>query len=300
VSGSSPDGERRNLLLAAVTSDLGAAPNEDLSQVDDLFPLLDNFDSVVDSSWQSVIESGAPSELPPSVSTPLPLQSLESSMPYVVSIEECTPQRTLTSGSHATDLVPNGRNYLADPYANQLRLHIITLGHACMYNAIHLGIHNLQCCDDAISPLFNPRSGPSDQPQALAQSLQQTFSHIKPDLRPTISQVTIPHHPCIDVFPFSEVRSRVIELTTCDSPLIDEDAFWADCFNEGIVCWGSISPRTGVAPFGGGAPWDSRSWEAKKWFLTKWSFVVGGNEGKLARTSAWWRDMRGVGQGFSL
>jgi len=300
TSGASGDSANRSSIDEART-DLGPPGTQDLGGVEDLFPSLNDLGSIADPSQQWPIENGASVVLQPSVSASLPLQASENSMPYFVSREISTSQTLLSSTYHYTDLVSSSRNYVADPYANHLRLHTLTLVQACLFNAAHLGIHNLNCCDDTISPLFSPEIGTSDHPLALAQSLQRTFSYIKRDLRPTVAQVTIPHHPYLDVFPFPEVRSRIIELTACDPPLLDEDAFWADSFNNGIVCWGSISTGGGVAPpEGGGAPWDTRSWEAKQWFLTKWSFVVGGDEGELARTSKWWRQMRGVGQGFSF
>ena len=132
------------------------------------------------------------------------------------------------------------------------------------------------------------------------KSVQKTFSCLKPDLRPTKEQITISHPSYVDCLPFPEVRSRIIELLAHDPPLFDEDEFWHDVEKDALMCWGSISVRPGNHTAAGGAPWDARSWEAKTWFLAKWSFVVGGEDGELSRSSAWWREMRGVSQGFSF
>lgn len=190
---------------------------------------------------------------------------------------------------------------LADPYANTLQLHQTTICWAFYQNALHIGLDNTMCEENTVSAFYRPEvalTGGADD--ALVKSIRSTFSSIKPDLRPTKAQIIIPHAGYIDIIPFPDVRSRIIELAAHDPPLFDEDEFWSDIETGGLMCWGSISARPGSMPTAGGAPWDSRSWEAKTWFLAKWSFVVGGEEGELSRSSSWWRDMRGVGQGFSF
>jgi Domain of unknown function (DUF3425) len=186
----------------------------------------------------------------------------------------------------------------ADPLANTLRLHQTTLCWAFYQNVLHIGLDESICADNSSSPFYRPEAaGESD---VLIQSVQNTFSCLKRDLRPTKEQITTPHPGYIDVLPFPEVRSRIIELLANDPPLFDEDEFWHDIENDALMCWGSISLRPGNHSSPGGAPWDARSWEAKTWFLAKWSFVVGGEDGELSRSSSWWREMRGVSQGFSF
>lgn len=119
-------------------------------------------------------------------------------------------------------------------------------------------------------------------------------------MRPTALQIAKPHPGYLDVFPFPTMRDKLIELMSSESTLFDEDELWKDIENDGLICWGTAGANGVAAPGGGGAPWDSRSWEAPLWFLTKWSWIVGGEDSELAISSEWWRNMRGVGQGFSF
>jgi hypothetical protein len=191
------------------------------------------------------------------------------------------------------------RANLADPYANTLRLHQTTLCWAFYQNVLHIGMDETICNEEKASPFYRPDVACAAD-DAIVRSVQSTFACLKRDLRPTKEQILIPHPGYIDALPWPDVRSRIIELIAHDPPLFDEDQFCMDMENDGLRCWGSVSVRPGAQTMGSGAPWDARSWEAKTWFLAKWSFVVGGEEGELSRNSLWWREMRGVGQGFSF
>jgi len=195
-----------------------------------------------------------------------------------------------------SQLDPMPRPTHADPYSNTLRLHQTTVCWAFYQNVLHLGLDETLCAENCVSPFYRPGVIGND---ALVKSVQSTFSCLKRDLRPTKEQVSIKHAAYVDVMPFPEVRTRIIELVAHDPPLFDEDEFWADIESGGLTCWGSIAVRAGGPSIAGGAPWDARSWEAKTWFLAKWSFIVGDEDGELSRSSAWWREMRGAGQGFS-
>jgi len=188
----------------------------------------------------------------------------------------------------------------ADPYMNTLQLHQTTVCWAFYQNVLHIGLDETNCAEDSVSPFYRPEVVSRPDSDALLKSVQSTFSCLKPDLRPTRIQITTPHPGYVDALPFPSVRSRIIELMANDPPLFDEEELWRDIEAGGLMCWGSIAVRRGQASVAGGAPWDSRSWEAKTWFLAKWSFIVGGEDGELGKASEWWREMRGVGQGFSF
>ncbi|GLB21885.1 hypothetical protein AtubIFM61612_002435 [Aspergillus tubingensis] len=109
----------------------------------------------------------------------------------------------------------------------------------------------------------------------LIRTVQETFKTLKPDLRPSQEQITIEHHPIIDILPFRTLRRNLITRQHD----IDEDEFFEDMLS-GLVCWG-------------GTPWDVRSWEGKLWFLKKYWALLGGEDGELVRQSEWWRSIRG-------
>lgn len=173
---------------------------------------------------------------------------------------------------------------VASPHMNHLRIDSMCVIAAFLENCVQLGITRpMFCAEEAVSPFFRPQldSSYADSGPFLT-SLQRMFSTIKYDLRPSEAQLTTPHHPYLDTFPFRDIRDNVMRF----ADEIDEDEFIRDSVNH-MTCWG------GVAGAHTGSPWDSRSWEADDAFLTKWDKIVGGPDGELARQSRWWRAMRG-------
>lgn len=108
---------------------------------------------------------------------------------------------------------------------------------------------------------------------------------LKGDMCPTLEQLTIPHHPYLDIIPWPSFRSRAIIASSMDPPLINKNDLCLDLLSDGMYCRSIV----GISLYGRGEgmPWDSRSWEAKPWFLKKWSFLVTGAD--VQQTSLWWR-----------
>ncbi|KAF7118886.1 hypothetical protein CNMCM5793_008522 [Aspergillus hiratsukae] len=178
----------------------------------------------------------------------------------------------------------------ADPYANHLRVETF-----CTVSALHdLGTHvgltlELVCAENSLSPFFRGTLESAD----VISAVQRVFKTLKPDLRPNKEQITVRHHPFIDILPFPTLRRNMIK----HQDQFDEDEFFHDMLT-GLVCWGGsgIGKRdrnisTGYASTG--TPWDSRSWEARDWFLKKYWRLLGGEDGELVRQSEWWRSIRG-------
>lgn len=105
------------------------------------------------------------------------------------------------------------------------------------------------------------------------------------DLRPTREQLTIPHHPYLDIIPWPSFRSQAIIASSMNPPLIDKSDLCLDLLSDGIYCH-SVG-RISLHGRGDGMPWDMRSWEAKPWFLKKWWFLASGLD--IQQTSLWWR-----------
>jgi hypothetical protein len=195
--------------------------------------------------------------------------------------------RTLNFGPSAT---------APDPYANNLRIDTI-----CSIAALHtLGIYvgiteEMLCSEKSLSPFFRSGAESADDmvKSNIISMVQRVFETLKPDLRPSREQISVKHHPYIDILPFPTLRKNLIT----HQEEIDEDEFFQDVLT-GLVCWGSagIGKRdrqvsTGYASTG--TPWDVRSWEARVWFLKKYWTLLGGEDGELVRQSEWWRSMRG-------
>ncbi|KAL4932586.1 bZIP transcription factor [Aspergillus undulatus] len=184
----------------------------------------------------------------------------------------------------------------SDPYANNLRIDQICNITAIWEIGAHVGINEIILCDDdALSPFFQPNTESADAltKANMVSATQAAFKTIKYDLRPTKEQITISHHPFIDIFPFPTLRRNLIT----HQGEYDEDAFFHDTLT-GLVCWGGTNvgkkdrnANTGMASTG--TPWDYRSWEAQAWFVKKWWSLLGGEDGELVRQTDWWRSIRG-------
>lgn len=183
-----------------------------------------------------------------------------------------------------------------DPYANNLRIDTVCSIAALFTLGMYVGFTEEMLCDEnSLSPFF--RSGAESADDMVKANIictvQRVFETLKPDLRPSSEQITVKHHPYIDILPFPMLRKNLIT----HQEEIDEDEFFQDVLT-GLVCWGSagIGRRdrevsTGYASTG--TPWDVRSWEARVWFLEKYWTLLGGEEGELVRQSEWWRSIRG-------
>ncbi|KAL4970676.1 DUF3425 domain-containing protein [Aspergillus stella-maris] len=185
---------------------------------------------------------------------------------------------------------------LPNPFANNLRIDPICNVTALFAIGAHLGIPEEEACeDDAISPFFQPTAESSDAVTKadIVSTTKALFKSLKYDLRPTKEQITISHHPFIDIFPFPTLRNNLITR----QGEYDEDQFFHDSM-VGLVCWGGTNlgkrdrdASTGKASTG--TPWDLRSWEAQEWFVKRWWSLLGGEDGELVRQTEWWRSMRG-------
>lgn len=113
------------------------------------------------------------------------------------------------------------------------------------------------------------------------EDISRDFTH---NMHPTLEQLTIPHHPYLDIIPWPSFRSQAIIASSTNPPLIDKNELCLDLLSDGIYC--CSVPGVSLHGRGEGTPWDSRSWEAKPWFLHKWSLLVGHD---VQQTSSWWR-----------
>ncbi|KAJ4288380.1 hypothetical protein N0V90_011615 [Kalmusia sp. IMI 367209] len=177
-----------------------------------------------------------------------------------------------------------------DPYRNNLNVSTLSFAAGFFANALHLGlVESEYCTQTAQSNFFRPRIAESPYAETMMLAVQRGFDGLKPDLRPTPTQIVQSHHPAIDILPFPSLRRRLIEALSHAPPLINELEFWEDVRADGIVCWGNADSELG----GGGVPWDARSWEAKTWFLDKYCGILGDEDDELWRGSQWWREIRG-------
>lgn len=101
-------------------------------------------------------------------------------------------------------------------------------------------------------------------------------------LKPTDLQLTVSHHPWIDILPFPEIRDNLLrhdENSYCKKELCrDLRGFQAVADGRGgIIAWGD--------------PWDSRGWEVTEAFTSKWPWVVKDCH-ELLESTSYWRAVR--------
>ncbi|KAJ8132122.1 hypothetical protein O1611_g1508 [Lasiodiplodia mahajangana] len=152
------------------------------------------------------------------------------------------------------------------PADHLLTLVRYNLYRACATNSRLLGIEPRSMHEDIISPFCDLK----------------TFDHPLPkSLLPTRTQVTVWHHPYIDLFPFGDLRDKLIH----SQDIIDEDQLCADMGGKdataestGLIVWGD--------------PWDPMGWEVSEHIAIKWSWLFRGCEQLLAATD-YWRRQRG-------
>lgn len=203
-----------------------------------------------------------------------------------------TPRRFLDLGATHLDSHP----VLADPYINALRIERLCIMQAVFANCAHIGITEPTFCDDeAISPFYHTSCEVDNVSEldSVVKSVQGLSRTLKPDVRPLREQITITHHPAIDILPFPTFRKNLLKKTEN----FDEDELCDDML-DGLICWGGAGIGTrerncSTGNISTGTPWDCRSWEARTWFLKKYWVALGGEDGELVRQSEWWRNVRG-------
>ncbi|KAL4745730.1 hypothetical protein BDW72DRAFT_49549 [Aspergillus terricola var. indicus] len=186
---------------------------------------------------------------------------------------------------------------IADPYANNLRVDQHCTLTALFLVVEHVGLTIAEiCAEESPSPFFRTdvsSADPSTRANVVA-AVQKAFkAKLKHDLRPTKEQITINHHPMMDIYPFPTLRNNLVTR----QGEYDEDEFFHDSL-AGLTCWGSAGVghrdrNVSAGKASTGTPWDLRSWEAQEWFLKKYWSLMGGEDGELVRQTEWWRSIRG-------
>ncbi|GKT92669.1 hypothetical protein CT0861_06176 [Colletotrichum tofieldiae] len=145
-------------------------------------------------------------------------------------------------------------------------------------NATVLGLQTdwLICC--AVSPFGQGHEGTKAGPQLPPPQCPAA-------LVPTTLQMSIEHHPLVDLFPSSKMRDNFLAAMVGIWDEDKEDELWVD-----LVETGGGLEGTGLIVWG--EPWDARNWEATVPFLRKWGWIIQGCNDLLEATN-FWRRKRG-------
>ncbi|VUC25155.1 unnamed protein product [Clonostachys rosea] len=167
-----------------------------------------------------------------------------------------------TSGSLRTDLLFNLTQF------NVMRALFMNMA-AIGYDPSLFTETSGKVSDTIISPLCTPGA-------TLPASLMADH------LGPTLLQLTVKHHPWIDLWPFPTMRDNIL---SCGEEYDDTE-----------LCLDLVENYCGPSGMSGfrvwGDPWHPRNWEISEEFLIKWGWVVAGCSEMLIATD-YWRERRG-------
>ncbi|KAL4889426.1 hypothetical protein BDV59DRAFT_195688 [Aspergillus ambiguus] len=201
-----------------------------------------------------------------------------STSPHRVSSSAQEEQETLLSCTHAPPhAVQFRQRFEALAYESYLRGspnrdHLISLSRLNVHKAIHENITAIgmtpswMISDDSIS-IFNLK-----QPSF-------TLEEIPLSLRPTLTQLQIPHHPWLDFFPFP--RMRDVMILAGDS--FDDD----DLCHDLMAFWDTRNTAATLLVWGNS--WEPMNWEVTEAFAYKWRWLLRECPGLLTSTNSWRR-----------
>jgi hypothetical protein len=175
-----------------------------------------------------------------------------------------------------TQLALEASPALADPLSNAMEFLPTTIFGACLHNAAALGFDAAElatCSAHGNSPFYRPTT-PETNPQTLLASIIINLPRPPPPhLRPTLTQVLIPHHPSLDLIPLPHLRDRAIMLSAAMPTVFNLWELKRDIYERGgLVMLKTTRGRDCREKTC--QPWDRSSWVAQRWFLRKWTMLV--------------------------
>ncbi|PVH81081.1 hypothetical protein DL98DRAFT_571439 [Cadophora sp. DSE1049] len=186
---------------------------------------------------------------------------------------------------------PSFAAFLSTPLPVDQKL--MTLLHFNLVRALLQNVHILGLDPDLMEDdIPSPFQAPHDDLVDLMERLPDS-------LKPTMLQLTVPHHPEVDGFPYPELRDNFIRA----GESFDTDEFCMDMLygveSEGEAgqgqgqCKGRSSVgygRTGLIVWSD--PWLTGSWEVDECFARKYSWLLKGCR-EIHESTNFWRRSRG-------
>jgi hypothetical protein len=179
-------------------------------------------------------------------------------------------------------LAPNFESFLQTPQPSDQKL--LTLLH---FNLVRALMQNVFILNLDLDNMSLDQESPFADPQKRAEI---KIDALPPMLQPTELQMTTPHHPEVDCFPFPESgdnRIRYGATYPIEQYCLDLLYGVENCYSTRK--W-ELNSRTGLIAWG--EPWLQSSWEVEEAFARKYrKYIVGCKE--LLATTNHWRKSRG-------
>ncbi|USP79569.1 hypothetical protein yc1106_06843 [Curvularia clavata] len=122
-------------------------------------------------------------------------------------------------------------------------------------------------------------------PATYKAYVESVAPSIPSNLMPTKLQLTMRHHPWLDLFPLPRMRDNLLTAVKLLSPE-EEQQLFEDIMESG----GGKSEWTGLVVWG--EPWDPKNWEVSKPFLDRWAWLLKGCP-EIIESTNHWRGLRG-------
>ncbi|KAH8172814.1 hypothetical protein LIA77_07069 [Sarocladium implicatum] len=185
------------------------------------------------------------------------------------------PTTTTTTPSSSTSVSSpssSSSSSFVDNYL--LPVHELTLLKALLRIATRLNCHHKIWSLDAPSPFIANTAPPA---------------HTLPAIwRPTTAQLTIPHHPLIDLIPWPSVRDRLLAVMTLPPEERPESTGGEMWFHNFVY---DLEDNAEGVRIYGGDPYDAGSWEVGQTLFERWWFVF---DRRVVDKSNEWRRLRGA------
>ncbi|KAG0634606.1 hypothetical protein HOY80DRAFT_515949 [Tuber brumale] len=154
-----------------------------------------------------------------------------------------------------------------------ISINSVTVNTAVLSNLSKLGVTAEEYVkDDTLSPFLSTS-------MPILHSRISTLDQQAPHLAPTNLQLEVPHHPYIDIIPFSGFRDNLLYALNSAPRTVDEDELCTD-IERYLKVWGRLT-------------WDTKSFEFEPEFLEKWRWLV---DDEVLSVTNFWRAQRGEGQ----
>ncbi|KAI6780407.1 uncharacterized protein J7T54_007256 [Emericellopsis cladophorae] len=222
-----------------------------------------------------------PGALPSSLADALPFTTnLETAFalqfpPFGALDEPTTLSANTVSSSSTLPFTPSSTEEFDFPDSYLLPVHELTLLRGLLRVSTRIGCDTSEIWSPTCLSPFNTNTG---TPAAL----------LPPNWRPTSSQITVPHHPLLDLLPWPSARDRIIVIFNLPDEARPAHARGAMAlFNFAY----DFEDSAEGARIYGDDPCDGNSWEIGQVLFERWWFLF---DRAIVQGSNRWRALRGA------
>lgn len=227
-----------------------------------------------DAEQSLPVQGALPSSLPEALPFTTDLDTaFASQFPFFGALDESTTLSASTVSS--SSFTPSSAGEFDFPDSYLLPVHELTLLRGLMRVSTRIGCDTSEIWSPTCLSPFNTNTG---TPAAL----------LPPNWRPTSAQITVPHHPLLDLLPWPSARDRIIMILNLPDEARPAHARGAMAlFNFAY----DFEDSAEGARIYGDDPCDGNSWEVGQVLFERWWFLF---DRAIVEGSNRWRALRGA------